>query len=336
MSTIKDLCEITGLSLGTVSNYLNGKKIRPQNAAKIEQAIQETSYIPSNLGRSLRSGKSKTIGIIASDISAPYVSAAIAVLEQNLSERGYRIFFCNSHDNVLIEKENLDFMIQQSVSAIVIFPIHYQKQYLDNVFKSNIPLVMCDSESANPSYECNCVNYDNRKLAYDATELMIQEGHHKIACILGRADHFSSATRVAGYYDALMTHNLDCSEENIYYCDFDNQKSFHATVAMLEKNDITACLIASNNMLLGFLEAMEKVGKPLKRNISYVTFSHENYYDILPVKPTYILHDFISFGQNTLEIIEDVVFNEPSSVPKKLTAASSLILGDSHKMIASL
>lgn len=332
MSTIKDLCKITGLSLGTVSNYLNGKKIKPENAEKIEQAIQETSFIPSNLGRYLKSGKSKTIGIIASDISAPYVSAAISVLERNLSEKGYRIFFCNSHDNVLNEKENLNFMIQQSVSAIVIFPIHYQKQSLENVFKSKIPLVMCDSEPANSSYECSCINYDNRRLAYEATELMIRSGHKNIACILGRADHFSSATRVAGYYEALMNHNIDCSESNIYYCNFNNQESYQATVKMLQNSNITACLIASNNMLLGFLEALDKVGKPLHKDISYVTFSHEDYYDILPIKPTYILHDFQSFGKKTLKAIEDVVFSETLPQPEKLIATSTLVLGDSHKL----
>lgn len=329
---------MTGLSLGTVSNYLNGKQIRPENAAKIEKAIEETSYIPSNLGRYLKTGKTKTIGIVASDISAPYVSAAISVLERNLSEKGYQIFFCNSHDNVQIEKANLDFMIQQAVSAVVLFPINYHEQYLENMFKSQIPIVMCDSDSTNPAFTCSSVNYENEQLAFAATELFIREGHRNIACILGRQDHYSSSTRSAGYRHALQKYHLPFSEENIYYCDFDNEKSFQATVHMLQnKPEISACLISSNNMLLGFLEALEQYGKPASRNLAYITFSYEAYYQILPVKPTYILHDFKSFGENTLKVIEDVVFHPDAiSHPEKLTADSTIILGDSHKFNASL
>lgn len=338
MSTIKDLCKITGLSLGTISNYLNGKQIRPENAAKIEKAIEETSYIPSNLGRYLKAGKSKTIGIVASDISAPYVSSAISVLEQNLSEKGYQIFFCNSHDNVQIEKSNLDFMIQQAVSAIVLFPINYHEQYLENVFKAKIPIVMCDSDSPNPSFNCSSVNYDNEQLAFDATELFIREGHKNIACILGRQDHYSSSTRSAGYRRAMHEHGLPVSEKNIYYCDFNNQKSYEATIHMLQDTpEISACLISSNNMLLGFLDALDTHGRPTSRNISYITFSDEEYYHILPVKPTYIHHDFKSFGENTLKVIEDVVFHADAiSHPEKLTANSTIVIGDSHKFIASL
>lgn len=337
MSTIRDLCEITGLSLGTVSNYLNGKKIKSENAEKIKQAIEKTSYIPSNLGRYLKSGRAKNVGIVASDISAPYVSASVAVLEQGLSEKGYRIFFCNSHNNVSIERENLDFMIQQSVSAIILFPTNYYSQNLDNVFHSNMPIVMCDSMSSNPLFDCSSVNYDNRKLSFEATELFIEEGHRKIACIAGCSDHYSSVTRVAGYREALEKYGLDYSEENIYYCDFDNQKSFAATVSLLQNSpDVTACLITSNNMLLGFLKALETVGKDLHRNLSYITFSYEGYYDLLPIKPTYIRHDFQSFGKCTLELIKDVIVaNEVPLHPIHEIADSSVVLGDSHKITLS-
>lgn len=336
MATIRDICKLTGLSLGTVSNYLNGKKIQEENVAKIEKAIAETSYIPSNLGRYLKSGKAKNIGIVASDISAPYVSTSVAELEQGLSERGYRIFFCNSRNNVSLEKENLDFMIQQSVSAVVLFPTHYYNQTLDNVFHSNIPIVMCDSMSSNPLLDCNSVNYDNYQLSFEATELFIQEGHRRIACISGCSDHYSSVTRISGYRDALKKHGLNYSEEDIYYCDFDNQKSFEATLSLLQNSsDVTACLITSNNMLLGFLRALAISENRVHKTLSYITFSREDYYDLLPLRPTYIQHDFQSFGRNTLEIVENLITENASGQTTHKIANSSIILGDSHKLMLS-
>lgn len=327
MATIKDIAKMTGISLGTISNYLNGKTILPENAEKIEKAIKETNYFPNNLGKFLRSGDTKTIGIIANDISAPYISKSVAVLEKGLSQKKYKILFCASQNNLILEENNLNFMISQAVNAIIFFPISYYKSNIENVLKAGLPLIMCDSEPYPDKNVCHTVNYSNGNLAFEATELLIKEGHSQIACISGTRDHYSSISRISGYREALQKHGIPFCEENIYNCDFDNMKSYAAATRMI-KNNVTACLITVNNMLIGFLRALSDSG----RNISYVTFSSEPYYDLLPIKPTYVKHseDNDSVGQKTLEILEDILSSKNLPPIHKL-AGSELILGDSHK-----
>lgn len=333
MATIKDLSKLTGLSLGTISNYLNGRPILPENTKKIEKAIKDLNYFPNNLGKHLRSGDTKTIGIIANDIAATYISKSVAVIEKELSKKKYKILFCNSQNDATLEHNNLDFMISQAVSAIIIFPVSYFKTDISNIFKTKFPLIMCDSEPFSKGM-CHTVNYSNEKLAFEATELFIKEGHTRIACISGRSDHYSSISRISGYRAAMEKHKLEVYPEDIFYCNFDNSQSYDAAYKILKRRpDITACLITSNNMLVGFLHALIDNSKEVGKNMSYITFSSEPYYDILPVKPTYIMHDEHSIGQCALEILENILLNksDSDSAPIKRIADSQIVIGDSHR-----
>ena len=77
-------------------------------------------------------------------------------------------------------------------------------------------------------------------------------------------------------------------------------------------------------------------GKSVIKDVSYITFSHEPYYDILPVKPTYIWHDANSIGKCVLEILEYIGFDKNMNKeikPIKLFSDSKIILGDSHKKL---
>jgi len=325
---------MTGLSLGTVSNYLNGKTLREANSSKIEEAIKKTNYIPNNIGRYLRSGNTKTVGIVASDISAPYISESIKILENELSAKGYQVLFCNSHNNLASEKANLNFLIQQSISTIIIFPISYLKQDFENVFKSGIPFIVCDSECSNSTGFYHSNTYNNENLAFEATELLIKEGHKNIACICGNKDHYSTITRLNGYLKALSQYNIPISNNNVYYCDFNNDKSFEATKNILKCSpETTACLITTNNMLVGFIEAIKF--NTNNKKLSYVTFSYEDYYRTLDTKPTYVMHDYFDFGNNILNLVETVLFEENNNTSIKIRSKSKLIIGDSHKLQAN-
>ena len=332
MATIRDLAAMTGLSLGTISNYLNGKTIKPQNAEKLKAAIQESNYFPNNLGKYLRSGDTKTIGIIANDIAAPYISKSVSMLQKELSIRKYKILFCNSNSEFALEKSNLNFLISQNVSAIIIFPISFPD--IENIQRADIPFVICDSMPLQINASCYTINYDNNELSFRLTELLIKQGHRHIACIAGTKEHYSSISRIEGYQRALKKNHLPVIEDRIFFGNFNNQCSYEITNRILDQYpEITACLLTSNNMLIGHLLALEKHGRTVGRDFSYVTFSHEPYYDLLPVAPTYVLHHYDALGRNILKVIEGLLLNNREELPPfiNLISDSEIILGASHQ-----
>lgn len=330
MVTIKDVARISGLSLGTVSNYLNGKEILPKNAEKIEETIKKLNFVPNKIGRSLRSGDTKTIGIITKDISASFISEISAKLEFELSKKGYEVIICDSNMDLSTEEKKIDFLIGNSVDAILIFPCNYYKTELSNTLTYKIPVILCDEEILKNDSCFSCVLFDNEKLAFDACEKLLENGHRNIACITGSREHYSSITRTAGFYRALAAYTAEENSKNVFFCDFNNDLAYSVTKKLLNtQNPPTAFFITSNNMLIGFLRAVMEAKKQIGKDVSYITFAHSNYYDILPQKPTYVDENISEFSLRLTEILEDILNPEKDYTPQCFICEASIIDGES-------
>lgn len=335
MTTIKDLAKESQLSLGTISNYLNGKEILPKNAEKIETAIKKLNYIPNKFGRHLRNPNTKTIGIITNKISASYISKITSDFEHEFSQKGYEVLFCNSNENTEMEKNKLRFLIGNAVNTIILFPVYYKESDISEFENSEIPIILCDQLVEKGGDNKFAVVNDNVQMARELTKMLIDEGHTQISCIAGNANHYSTVTRIEGYKQALEAAGLPFDEKNVYYCDSQNELSYEATTKIINSSShCTAVLITVNNMLLGFLKAVDNAGLRICKDISYATFSYEDYYSILPQRPTYVSHNTLAISRVLTELVEKMVFS-PDSVgtPKIIYTKSDIIIGDSHKKL---
>ncbi len=335
MATIKDLVRETQLSLGTISNYLNGKTILPKNAEKIDAAIKKLNYIPNKFGQYLKSGNTKTIGIITNTISAKYISKITSDFEMELSKKGYDVLFCNSNEDVERENKNLRFLISNSVNAIILFPVYYLESDISEFSNTEIPIILCDQLIESGGENKFAIVNDNADMAYELTKMLINEGHKHIACIAGNKNHYSTVTRIEGYKKALEEYGMPYDETDVYYCDSKNSLSYKATLELIEKNpECTAVLITVNNMLLGFLSALKDKGLQVCKDISYATFSEDEYYSLLDIKPTYISHDTVSTSKTLSGLVEKILFNpDELEEPSIIYTKSKIVIGDSHKKL---
>ena len=95
MSTIKDVARRTGLSLSTISKYLNGGNVREENRLAIDAAIEELDYSVNVFARSLKANRSMTIGVLLPTISSPFFGRVVAAMEPVLRRSGYECLVCS-------------------------------------------------------------------------------------------------------------------------------------------------------------------------------------------------------------------------------------------------
>ena len=95
MSTIKDVARRTGLSLSTISKYLNGGNVREENRLAIDAAVAELGYSVNVFARSLKANRSMTVGVLLPTISSPFFGRGVAALELILRRSGYECFVCS-------------------------------------------------------------------------------------------------------------------------------------------------------------------------------------------------------------------------------------------------
>ena len=109
-ATIRDIKKRTGLSLATISKYLNGGNVLPENRILIEEAINELHYEVNELARGLVTHKTKTIGVLVYDIQCLFVGSMLHYLGMELHKKGYGMLICDSCNDEKLQKENLQFL----------------------------------------------------------------------------------------------------------------------------------------------------------------------------------------------------------------------------------
>ena len=117
-ATIRDIKKRTGLSLATISKYLNGGNVLPENRILIEEAINELHYEVNELARGLVTHKTKTIGVLVYDIQCLFVGSMLHYLGMELHKKGYGMLICDSCNDEKLQKENLQFLLSRKVDGI--------------------------------------------------------------------------------------------------------------------------------------------------------------------------------------------------------------------------
>ena len=119
---MKDIANRTGLGLATISKYLNGGTVREQNRIAIEKAIGELDFTVNEFARSLKTSRSKTIGVLIPELSNVFITSVITALEDILRQNGYGIIVCDSRTDLGREKDAVEFLMSKMVDGIVMMP----------------------------------------------------------------------------------------------------------------------------------------------------------------------------------------------------------------------
>ena len=118
MATIKDVSKRTGLSISTISKYLNGGSLREENRIAIEAAIKELNYKVNHFARGLKTSQSLTVGLLLPTISNPFFAKLASAIDRTLREQGYHCILCCYDLDAEQEVEKLRFL--SGYNAVVV------------------------------------------------------------------------------------------------------------------------------------------------------------------------------------------------------------------------
>lgn len=138
MATINDVAKRAGVSRGTVSNVINGVKVRPGTKEKVEAAIKELGYVPNAYARGLKSNKTHTVALILPTVWLPFFSKLTNDIENALREYGYKLLLCHSQNDYQRELEYIEMAKENKVDGILLITYSNIWPYLKD---SNIPVV---------------------------------------------------------------------------------------------------------------------------------------------------------------------------------------------------
>lgn len=269
-ATIRDVKEKTGLSLATISKYLNGGNVLPENKILIENAIKELNYEVNEIARGLVKNKTKTIGVMVFNISNYFTGNILHYLGQELRKNGYGMMICDSCNDEAIEAENVRFLLNRKVDGLIILPVSMNSKFLEPAKKAGVPVVLLDRAFQDEAIDCVCI--DNRVAAYRAVEILLQNNHKKIA-FLGSNVEDTGIERLKGYREAMEQAGVPVRQEYVKLGPFSVKEGYESMKQILEMdNPPTAVFLSNYEMVLGGVMAINEANITWPDDISIFGF----------------------------------------------------------------
>ena len=272
MATIRDVAALAGVSTTTVSHVINNSRfVSPEVRERVYQAMEELRYQPNALARSLRQGKTNTIGLLSPNSANPYFAEIGRAVEDAAFTSRYSVIICNTEGKQEKESFYLDVLSKKRVDGIILVGISQTNETLDRLLAKGVPVVLVDREI--PDLDVDLVLTDNKHAGYLATRHLIEQGHTRIACVTGPAHVHPSSRRVVGYQEALQEAGLPLQEEYVLPGDFSAQSGWEATRTLLALPQPPSAIFLCNDLMaIGGLRAAAEAGFAVPQDLAIMGF----------------------------------------------------------------
>ena len=258
--------------MATISKYLNGGNVLPENKILIEEAIHELHYEVNEIARGLVKNKTKIVGVMVHDIACYFSGMLLHYIGQERRKRGYGMMSCDSCNDEEIEAQNLKFLVSRKVDGIIALPVSMRGTFLKPAKQNKIPIVLVDR--AFQDEEFDCVGIDNKIAAYRAVDLLQKHNHKKIAVIASDVE-YTGIERIKGYEDAMRQAGLEIREEYIKRGRHSMEVGYEKMKELLAEPDRpTAVLMGNYDTMLGGVLAVNQSEFSCPEDISLIGFDN--------------------------------------------------------------
>lgn len=330
-ATIRDIRDRTGLSLATISKYLNGGNVLPKNRTLIEEAIKELHYEVNELARGLVTNRTKTIGVIVYDIQCLFVGNMLHFIGQKLHENGYGMLICDSANDEEIEAKNLQFLLSRKVDGILGFATSLSGEFLEPARQAGIPVVLLDRAFRDREYDC--VEIDNRSAVYRAVNQLIEYNHSKIALIASGVE-YTGMERMKGYDDAMKDAGISVPAEYRVSGRHSFEFGYRGMKKLLNLPDPpTAVILGNYDTTLGGVLAVNESSLNCPSDISLIGFDDMMLSKVIRPKLWMIIQPMEEMAYKAVEFLLNRIMSEEESGAVKISFSTALRAGESVRRL---
>lgn len=247
MVTMQDVADLAGVSQSTVSHYLNNTRpVHPHTRRAIQDAIDETGYRHDALARSLRTGRSGTVGIAITAISNPYFGALVRRIATHIEEIGRTMLLVDTQDQVDRELEAVRNLLQYRPEAVLLAPAGPRSSALELLAERKKPTVLIDRiPDAIPDY-VDAVAVHNREPMQDLVTHLGELGHSAIALLAGVPWIPTTNERIEGYCSGMGLLGPP-AEPRVAHASLDADQTAAAMAELFSADPRPTAVIGGNN-----------------------------------------------------------------------------------------
>jgi len=273
-TSIKDVAKEAGVSIATVSRVLNDiDVVNEDTKKKVVEAIKKLSYRPNIVARSLKTQRTKTIGILLPDISNQFYPEIVRGAEDVSNIYDYNIILCNSDLDIEKEKEFLRVLSEKMVDGVIYMSSSLNEEILELINELNLKTILVETKDKDgllPS-----VTIDNVKGSYDSTKFLIEKGIKDIAFIGVKKDNLNAwGDRYVGYENAMKEAGIEIDPELVYLNSIKVKSGYEGIQKFVNQNKkFKGVVCASDDVAMGAINALRDNGLRIPEDVSVIGFN---------------------------------------------------------------
>lgn len=278
--TLKDIAKATGLTMASVSRALNDMpEISEETKNHVWEVAASMGYRPNAFASSLRTGKSKFVGIVIPQNTNPYFAGIIADIMAVVIANGYMPLIFNTLESRRIEADAVSAMLAFRVAGILAIPVD-----LKNFLNLPVPVItMARQFSESEMEKFDYVINDERGMEISVRYLA--ERYRKIYYFNGPKDFRAGEVRRKAFEAALRQVGREYSEDIVINCEGNDMNSGYAAAKVLLSTAPTPYAIQciSDHVAMGVIQAIRESYMCVPEDIAVIGHDDIQYCDYLPI-----------------------------------------------------
>jgi len=275
--TIIDVALAANVGASTVSRHVRGgKSVSPRVAQRIETAIVQLGYEPNTLARSLRVGRTQTLGVLFPHVNNVFFGNAIRTIQDEAQRRGFTVMLLVHHEDARLQQDQLISLKRSQVDGMILVPAAETDASKVRRFLGKTPVVAFDRPLG---HDLDSVTLRNRIAGRQATEHLLWHNHRRILSVVPPYNVLPSADRLRGHQEAMRAGGKRL--ETIAWQDADQLKQALSTALQRKQAPATAVLSMSYSVTIAVLCALRDSGIPLQQtsfigidDLEFASFLH--------------------------------------------------------------
>ena len=326
MVKLRDVAKAAGVSSATVSRHLAGQRVRQAEA--VQAAVEALNFRPSEVARSLRSGVTRSVGVIVPDVSNPFFAAVVKGVELASQRASLNILLGNTDENVARERELVHGLVGR-VDGVILAPAREECDNTEELRRAGVPIVLLDRR-LRANDDLDCVLVDNEGGAGQAVKHLVDLGHERIGLISGPLDTTPGRGRHAGFVAAMEAAGLDVEPELVHMGDFKRDSGYQATLRLLGLPQPPTAVFAANNLMsMGALHALHDMSVKVPDELSIVGFDELELGELLSPSFCAISRPMVEQGTLAMRLLRNRIDGEGSADPRHIILDARLVTGGS-------
>jgi LacI family transcriptional regulator len=292
-----------------LNGVTNGKvPISDETRQRVLEAIEELGYVPDARARALRSGDTKTLGLIIPDIRNPHFWETAEGIEQEARDAGYHLLVSNIALKHEYANEIFTDLSHRRIDGLILmgsFTVASEQSHesLNRFFKRHLPIVEM-SDHYHVHYEVDRVSSSYYEATTEAMSYLFGLNHRRIGLLYGVEMPELANDRLQPYRESLTAAGLPVEEELIVKCGPTIEDGYQATFTLLELPRRPTAIIVVNDLLaIGAMRAIYEAGLRIPADISLLSFDDIPMAKYLAPSLTTVSKDISSLGRAAVKLL---------------------------------